>query len=100
MPPGIRIAKGKWSVHHIIPLEWAHLFPGYYPNDLRNLALIKHPLHLKLHGIFSNEMATSRRELINGGIPAERARDAVIRAFGAEFDRPSMQGVFYRLRVR
>ena len=34
-------APEGWQVHHIIPLEFAHLFPNMDPNDPSNLALIR-----------------------------------------------------------
>ncbi len=40
----------KLDVHHIIPLEWAHLIGGNFdPNDLSNLAGVSKDLHKKLN---------------------------------------------------
>jgi len=40
------------AVHHIIPLEWAHLFPGKNPNELSNLAGVSSKIHNEINAIW------------------------------------------------
>ncbi len=39
---------GGMEVHHRIPLEWSHLFPGLNPNRTTNLFGVKSPEHRKI----------------------------------------------------
>ena len=45
---GKRLPDG-YQAHHIIPLQFAHLFPELDPNDLRNLVAIPDHLHNMAH---------------------------------------------------
>ena len=40
-----RAGESRRDVHHRIPLQWAHLFPGKNPNRFENLFGIKKNLH-------------------------------------------------------
>jgi len=41
------------SVHHIRPLEYAHLFPGMDPNAMSNLAGVSSQVHSQINGIWN-----------------------------------------------
>jgi RHS repeat-associated protein len=43
----------KHQVHHLIPLEFAHLFPELYPNMPKNLYLMPTQAHQDLHTILN-----------------------------------------------
>ncbi len=45
---GLKLPK-KHEVHHIIPLEYAHLFPDADPNDIRNLVAASQESHVLVH---------------------------------------------------
>jgi DNA-binding protein Fis len=48
------------QVHHVIPLEFAHLFRGDDPNDLKNLVLMTEVEHQRLH-ILLNQFIREKR---------------------------------------
>ena len=39
------VGTGRMSIHHRIPLQWAHLFPGVDPNRLSNLYAVPTHVH-------------------------------------------------------
>jgi hypothetical protein len=42
------------QVHHIIPLEWAHLFPDADPNRLSNIIGLDGPTHRRINARWTN----------------------------------------------
>ncbi|MPN52570.1 hypothetical protein SDC9_200232 [bioreactor metagenome] len=58
------IAKGtKLDVHHIIPLEWAHVMgKGFDPNMLDNLAGVDPTIHKKINQLW-NEFRNDWKEI-------------------------------------
>ena len=54
------------EIHHIIPLEYSHLFPGVNPNRMGNLAGMSRPSHQRV----SNEW-TQFRAGLNGRSPSD-----------------------------
>jgi hypothetical protein len=49
----IRAGKKFDAVHHIRPLEYAHLFPGNNPNELSNLAGVSSKVHGEINSIWN-----------------------------------------------
>ena len=45
---GYPVSELGMDVHHVIPLEWAHLFPSMHPNDLRNIAAVDSIIHSRV----------------------------------------------------
>lgn len=56
------------QVHHLIPLEFAHLFPESYPNSPSNLYLMKRQPHEDLHSLINKEVQYRRKN----GLPLDR----------------------------
>jgi RHS repeat-associated protein len=67
-----------FQVHHLIPLEFAHLFPELDPNDPSNLVLIGTEAHNRLHGII-NEWIRTHPEDKNNREAIEKIRESTIK---------------------
>ncbi len=69
---GVGNQPGKdFQVHHLIPLEFAHLFPELDPNDPSNLVLMTIEAHAGLHAMINEWMRIhpedkNNREVIEG----------------------------------
>ncbi|WP_198679196.1 eCIS core domain-containing protein [Thermomonospora amylolytica] len=45
-----------WQVHHVIPLEFSHLFPEMNPNNPANLVLMKRHAHNQWHAMINEHV--------------------------------------------
>jgi RHS repeat-associated protein len=64
--------KGS-EVHHIIPLEFAHLFPNMDPNDPTNLVLMKTADHQILHWMMNKWIREQREKAKKAGKDPDKA---------------------------
>jgi hypothetical protein len=62
-----------WEVHHIMPLEFAHLFPNMDPNDPNNLVLIKSLDHQFLHTMMNRWIREQREKAKSKGKDPDKA---------------------------
>jgi hypothetical protein len=63
------------QVHHVIPLEFAHLFRGDDPNDPKNLVLMTEVEHQRLHILlnqFIREKRSGNQEITRANLEAMR----------------------------
>jgi hypothetical protein len=82
----LRDAKGKqYDIHHLIPLEYAHLFPELDINAAANLKALGKPVHGSINKIWN----AFRKEASDTASP-EQVREMVAitqRHFGGWFDK-------------
>jgi RHS repeat-associated protein len=67
----------RMEVHHRIPLEWAHLFPGVDPNRRVNLVALKEGLHSEVSAFWAHFKSSlggrtpTRAEVVKKAIEAD-----------------------------
>jgi hypothetical protein len=50
-----------YSVHHVIPLEYAHLFPKFEINTRTNLVGVAQPVHAAINEVWTSVRPASQR---------------------------------------
>lgn len=71
----------KHQIHHLIPLQFAHLFPELYPNAPLNLYLMPTQAHIDLHIMLNKEYAKgkiTKKDL-------DEQRSIIIKSFPGKF---------------
>lgn len=81
---GYPVSEIGMDVHHLIPLEWAHIFPNMDPNELKNLVALDRRIHTQVTTEWN-----AWRESLNGATPtAQQVLDQaeeIFRRFGQQF---------------
>jgi Domain of unknown function (DUF4157) len=85
-------AQRSYQIHHRLPLEWAHKFPGIDPNAGANLLGIETTVHRGVNAVWTRLRTTAPTSKVSGNA-VSRVMDIVDRHFKKWFDNvPSSSG--------
>jgi hypothetical protein len=73
-----------YDVHHLIPLEYAHLFPELNINAFENLAAVAKPVHTSIGKVWT--MIRSRQGTATNAAHVREVEETVRRRYGAWFN--------------
>lgn len=87
--PGVdavfQAAKRGYQIHHRMPLEWAHKFPGIDANAGKNLIGLETEVHKGVNAVWTRLRNTAPAGKVDGNV-VSRVMDIVDKHFGKWYD--------------
>jgi len=77
-------AKRSYQIHHRVPLEWAHHFPGLDVNAGKNLIALETEVHRGVNAVWTR-VRTGAAGKVNGSV-ASRTADIIDKYFNRWYD--------------
>jgi len=87
--PGVnglfQAANRSYQIHHRMPLEWAHRFPGVDANAGKNLIALETEVHQGVNAIWTRLRNTAPAAKVDGNV-VSRVMDIIDKNFGKWYD--------------
>ncbi len=78
-------AGRSYQIHHRLPLEWSHRFPGIDPNAGKNLIALETDVHRGVNAVWTRLRASAPADKVSGNV-VSRTMDIVDKHFKKWYD--------------